>query len=168
MNIDFRKVLYAVALIVIQCILDNFVDLGIYVRIVLIPCIILVLPYRYRTISSMLLAFIIGVCVDIFTTGIIGLNAGALTAVAFVRQKLLHAILDERNMERHDSPDVKVMGMGKAVFYLFSSYLVFFCTYIFLDNFGFRPFGINIIKIVAGTIISSTITLWIFKNHKKA
>lgn len=167
MNIDFRKVLYAVALIVIQCILDNFVDLGIYVRIVLIPCIILVLPYRYRTISSMLLAFIIGVCVDIFTTGIIGLNAGALTAVAFVRQKLLHAILDERNMERHDSPDVRVMGMGKALFYLLFSYLAFFCTYILLDNFGLKPFGINAIKIAGSTVINGVIALWLLKHHKK-
>ena len=105
MNIDFKKILFTLLVIVVQCVLDNYVDLSIYVRIVLVPYLILILPYRYRTISTMILAFLIGLSVDIFTTGVLGMNAGALVAVAFIRQKMLHAIMDERNMERHDRPE---------------------------------------------------------------
>ncbi|MBO7248805.1 MAG: hypothetical protein J6U88_01835 [Bacteroidales bacterium] len=167
MNIDFKKIFFALAIIVVQCILDNYVDLGIYLRIVLVPYLILILPYRYRTISAMIMAFLIGLTVDIFTTGVLGTNAGALTAVAFIRQKMLYAIMDERNMERHDSPDFKVMGVGKGIFYIGVPYLLFFIVYTLLDNFGMRPFAITIPKILAGTIVSGVISMLLFKNYKK-
>jgi rod shape-determining protein MreD len=167
MNVDFKKILYALVIIVVQCILDNYVDLSIYLRIVLVPYLILILPYRYRTISAMILAFFIGLAVDIFTTGVLGINAGALTAVAFIRQKMLHAIMDERNMERHDSPDLKVMGVGKGLFYIGVPYLLFFIISVLLDNFSIRPLAITIPKILAGTIVSGVISMLLFKNYKK-
>jgi hypothetical protein len=167
MNVDFKKILYALVIIVVQCILDNYVDLSIYLRIVLVPYLILILPYRYRTISAMILAFFIGLAVDIFTTGVLRINAGALTAVAFIRQKMLHAIMDERNMERHDSPDLKVMGVGKGLFYIGVPYLLFFIISVLLDNFSIRPLAITIPKILAGTIVSGVISMLLFKNYKK-
>jgi rod shape-determining protein MreD len=167
MNVDFKKILYALVIIVVQCILDNYVDLSIYLRIVLVPYLILILPYRYRTISAMILAFFIGLAVDIFTTGVLGINAGALTAVAFIRQKMLHAIMDERNMERHDSPDLKVMGVGKGLFYIGVPYLLFFIISVLLDNFSIRPLAITIPRILAGTIVSGVISMLLFKNYKK-
>jgi hypothetical protein len=167
MNVDFKKILYALVIIVVQCILDNYVDLSIYLRIVIVPYLILILPYRYRTISAMILAFFIGLAVDIFTTGVLGINAGALTAVAFIRQKMLHAIMDERNMERHDSPDLKVMGVGKGLFYIGVPYLLFFIISVLLDNFSIRPLAITIPKILAGTIVSGVISMLLFKNYKK-
>lgn len=167
MNIDFKKILFALLVIVVQCVLDNYVDLSIYVRIALVPYLILILPYRYRTISTMILAFLIGLSVDIFTTGVLGMNAGALVAVAFIRQKMLHAIMDERNMERHDSPDLKVMGVGKGLFYIGVPYLLFFIVYTLLDNFSLRPVAITIPKILIGTVISGGISLLLFKNYKK-
>lgn len=167
MNIDFRVLLHWVIVIVLQCILDNYVDLGIYTRIVLLPYLILTLPYRYLTISSMVLAFLTGLCVDIFTTGVLGLNAGALVGVAFVRQKMLHSFIDERNIERHDSPDVKAMGTGRSIFYVFFSHLVFFTLHTILDNFGFTPAMITIPKIAIGTVVSGLIGYILFRNHKK-
>jgi hypothetical protein len=115
----------------------------------------------------MILAFFIGLAVDIFTTGVLGINAGALTAVAFIRQKMLHAIMDERNMERHDSPDLKVMGVGKGLFYIGVPYLLFFIISVLLDNFSIRPLAITIPKILAGTIVSGVISMLLFKNYKK-
>jgi rod shape-determining protein MreD len=167
MNIDFKKILYVMALVIIQCLLDNFVDLSVYIRIVILPYIILILPYRYNTIPTMLLAFIIGLAVDVLTTGVLGLNAGALTSVAFIRQKLLHMILDERNMKRHDSPDYKVMGLGKSLFYIAFPSIVYFTIYILLDNYGFHPYHITIPKIIIGAVICTAIGLILFKNQKK-
>lgn len=167
MNIDIRKIVFAFAILVLQCILDNYADLGPYVRIVLVPFIVLVLPYRYKTISAMIIAFLAGLSVDIFTTGILGLNAGAMTAVAFVRQKVLHSILDERNMERHDSPDLKVFGFTKGFFYVFFHYLVFFVAYTALDNFSFSPFGFYLSKILLSTAASGTISILILGKQGK-
>lgn len=167
MNIDFRKIIYPLIIVVLQCILDNYADLGLYVRVVLIPYIILILPYRYKTISTMIIAFLIGLSVDIFTTGVMGLNAGAMTAVAFVRQKVLHSILDERNMERHDSPDLKVFGLTKGVLYLLFHYLIFFSAYTALDNFSFSPIGFYTAKILFSTVVSSVISILLFGKQKK-
>lgn len=168
MNIDFRVLLHWVIVIVLQCILDNYIDLGIYTRIVLLPYLILTLPYKYLTISSMILAFLTGLTVDVFTTGVLGLNAGALAGVAFVRQKILHSFIDERNIERHDSPDSKAMGTGRSLFYVLFSYLVFFTLHTLLDNFSFSPAMITLPKIVVGTIISGLIGYILFRKHKKS
>lgn len=168
MNIDFRVILQWVIIIALQCILDNYVDLGIYTRIVLLPILILTLPYRYLTISSMILAFLTGLSVDIFTTGVLGLNAGALAGVAFVRQKMLHTFIDERNIERHDSPDHKAMGTGRGLFYVLFSYFVFFTIHTILDNFGFTPILITLPKIAVGTITGGLIGYILFRKYKKA
>ncbi len=167
MNIDFKKILYFVFVIIIQCIMDNYMDLGIYTRVLLLPYLILILPYRYKTVVTMLLAFCIGLLVDIFTTGTLGLNAGALVCVAFVRQKMLHAIMDERNMERHDSPDFKVLGLGKSAFYFMLPYLLYFIFYTMVDNFGFAPTAITLPKILISTTVSGVAGLLLFKQYKK-
>ncbi len=167
MNISLKKILYILMVLFFQCLLDNYADLGLYLRIVIIPFVILMLPYRYKTISTMIIAFLLGLTVDLFTSGVLGLNAGAMTAVAFVRQKVLHSILDERNMERHDSPDYIVLGLGKGLFYIMFHYIVFFTAYTLLDNMGFAPFGLTVTKILLSTSVSGLIALWALKKYKK-
>lgn len=167
MNISMKKIFYILMVLCLQCLLDNYADLGLYLRIVIIPFVILMLPYRYKTISTMIIAFLLGLTVDIFTSGVLGLNAGAMTAVAFVRQKVLHSILDERNMERHDSPDIIVLGLGKGLFYVMFHYIVFFTAYTLLDNMGFAPFGLILSKILLSTAVSGLIALWSLKKYKK-
>lgn len=167
MNIDLKSILYILLILVIQTILDNYVDLGLHLHIVILPIIILLLPYRYKTLHTMILAFVLGLAVDIFTTGILGLYAGALTAVAFVRQKILHSMLDDRNMERHDRPDYKVFGFGKGIFYTMFHYLTFFVVYTLLDNMGIHPIGQSLIKVLFSTLTSGLIALWLFKMFKK-
>lgn len=167
MKIDYRRIIYIVTLIIVQCIFDNYVDLGPYFRFVLIPVLVLVLPYRFKTIITMLIAFVIGLIVDIFTTGVLGLNAGAMVAAAFIRQKILYSILDERNIERHDRPDFVVFGISKSLFYTISLYMVYFIAYTLLDNFGLSPIGFNLIKMGIGIAVNSAIGLYLFKIYKK-
>lgn len=168
MKIDFKRLLIILLAIVVQIILDNYCDLGLYIRILILPVIILTLPYKVKTIEAMCIAFLIGVVTDIFTSGVIGLNAGALAASALVRRKILYSILDERNIDRHDYPNYRVMGLSKSALYVSVPYIVYFITYTLLDNYSFSPFSLSIPTILICSGINTVLGLFIFSrvsNH---
>lgn len=167
MNIDLKRLIYILFIIIVQCILDNYIDLGLHLHLMVLPHLILILPYRYKTITAMVIAFAIGITVDIFTTGVLGTNAGALVCTAFIRQKLLYSFLDERNMDNYDSPSYMILGPNKGILYVFCSYFAFCSAYVVLENMGIQPVTFNLLKIVTGTFANGIIGLILFRRYKK-
>lgn len=167
MNINIKRLSLIVLIIILQVVLDNYCDLGVYLRIVLLPYLILTLPYRIKTIEAMVIAFILGLVVDLFTTGVVGLNSGALAASALVRRKILYSILDERNIDKYDYPNFRAMGNMKGGFYFILPYLAFFIVYILLDNFSLSPFWWNLQRIVICSVVNTIIGLVLFSFNKR-
>lgn len=151
MNIDIKKILYCILLIAIQLLLDNYLDLGIYIYLFIVPYFILFLPYRYKTIPTMFLAFFAGLAIDFLSNGVLGLNAGALTTMALFRQSFMQLVVNEQSMDKYETPTLKDMGILRYSLFVLLSYLVFFITFSLLDNFGSGMVLISILK----TIISS-------------
>ena len=114
-----RKAISIILIIVIQLLIDNYLNLGLYLYVAIFPFLILTLPYRYKTIPTMLLSFLLGLSIDFLSNGVLGLNAGALTAMAFVRQGLLQNLSMSKvweNMIHRQLKDWDLVG-SSFIFY---------------------------------------------------
>ncbi len=155
MKSNLRYILFCLLIFVCQVLINNYLNLGVYVYVFLIPYIILFLPYKVKTINLMLLAFLLGLGVDIFGNGVLGLNTAALTALAFCRNFFLSRIVNEKNVDKNYAPTSYELGFGHYVAYISLSLLVFFLFYVPLDNMSLTPLLFNTLRIVIGCIVNT-------------
>lgn len=67
---------------ILQILICNYVDIGAYVYICILPLIIINIPMKTNINITMLAAFGIGLLLDMFAGGVMGLNAAAATMLA--------------------------------------------------------------------------------------
>ena len=84
-----------ICFVALQILVCNYLNLGYLLTLSFLPVIVLLIPIRFSTISSMLIAFASGLLVDLLGDGVLGLNILALVPVALVRKGLLRFIFGQ-------------------------------------------------------------------------
>ena len=141
-----------ISLVVIQVLILNQVQFSGFVN----PCIyilfILLLPLNLPRYALLLLAFLLGITIDVFSNSL-GIHAAATVFIAYLRPYVNRSI-SSREEDRNDSP-----GLAQNKFQWFLSYpsiLVFFHTIVlfYLEVFSFSHFFETILKIVISSVFS--------------
>lgn len=154
MRMNITTVFMIIFFIIVQLLVDNYLSLGARVSITILPIMILCFSYKYDTIPMMLIAFGLGLSVDILGNGIIGLNAAALVAVAFTRKTFLKHLVNQKNIEKLSAPSTREMGLVPYIIYLLFSYIIFFAIYIPLESLSIYPIFPNLIKFTLCIVIN--------------
>ncbi|MBR1769013.1 MAG: rod shape-determining protein MreD [Bacteroidales bacterium] len=114
---------------------------------------IILLPYntpRWLTLTS---SFLLGICVDIFSSQM-GINAFACTLVAFIRPLLLNAF--SGNIENtFQRPSASRLGFVNFLFYVIILVAIHHLTYFLLGTFALN----EIISVLFRTLISLAATV---------
>lgn len=137
----WKYIIIGIILILAQGALDNYVNLSLYLNITLFMFPLLVLPVRMGTVPVMLIAFVLGLIVDILGNGIPGLTSAALTVAALARKQLLGLTVPKENSSNDRKSTIEGMGITRFAVYSASMSFIFLLAYILLDSSGFRPFG---------------------------
>ncbi len=140
-------------------ILNNINALG-YINPFVYPLAILALPFITSEVVLLLLAFIMGLCVDVFSdTG--GMHAAALVMLAFCRPYIIRLITPSGGYEGDDRPSI--FSMGLIWFLMYSGILLFIhhFTFFFLRIFSFREMGSTLLRVLLSTFCSLLITAMI-------
>lgn len=114
---------------------------------------ILLLPFETSKAFLIILGFITGITVDIFSQTI-GLHAGASVLMAFLRPFVLDMILPRENMEAQTSPSLRILGFQDFLKYIF---LLVFIHHTFLfvaEVFRFNDFIFTLLRIFISTVFS--------------
>lgn len=148
-----------IALIILQMVIYNYVHLSPYIVINILPFLILKLSLNKSTISTMFLALAIGLCVDAFSDGILGLNALALIPIAFARRTMVAYILGQDTIRRNESFSVRQNGLLRISALLIISLFVFFSIYVVADSAGTRGPAFNATRIIASTFFSYIVSI---------
>lgn len=159
MSSQIKFLLVSFVIFVIQILASNYLNINVYIYLFIIPYIILSLPFRYKTISVMIISFLAGIVIDFTCDNIIGLNAAALTAMAFTRHFLLSRLVNEKNVDKNDYPSITVMGVAPYLAYILFSLTFFFLVYIPLETFSFRPFLFQFLRCITGISINTILIL---------
>jgi rod shape-determining protein MreD len=139
------------------------------------PCIyvlfILLLPVGHSRTTALLWAFCLGLCVDLLTSDVIGLNTAVTVALAFIRPYLLKLFLPKSDIDAFIIPTSKTLGMRQFLGYSSLSLLFHQTLFFFLDTFTFYDIFHTLLRILLSTICSVIFILLLqalFHGSRKA
>ena len=120
--------------------------------------IILLMPFETPGWLLLLLSFILGIIIDIFTDTI-GLNSFSCVLIAFLRPLVLGSMAPRGGYDAGTFPRVFYMGLIWFIRYSLILIIVHQFAYYFLDDFGFRHFGRVLLKVLIGTFFTALLVI---------
>ena len=154
-------------LVLLQVLLLNNVQLSGYLNPYLYVLFILVLPFETPGWLVLILGFIIGFSVDIFSNTL-GINAAATVLMAFARQNILKELEPRGGFEMNSSPDIHIYGFWWFVKYSFILILIHHIYLFYLAVFSFHFFFKTLFLSIMNAIIScGIIVLSQYVSHRK-
>ncbi len=153
MHIYIQNILRFVLLVLFQVlVLNNIQFLG-YVCPYIYLLFILSLPVQTPRWLTLILAFIIGLTVDVFSNTM-GLHAFATVFMAFLRYPVIKLFVSLEENE-NPSPSLKTFGIANYIKYMLLLVLIHHVVLFSMEAFNFIGFGVLMLK----TLISSVVTI---------
>lgn len=153
-NILLRNIIRFIALVFIQVFIFNNIHLTSYGVIPIVYTLyIILLPFETPKWLVMILAFLIGFIVDVFSDTL-GLNAAASVLIAFIRPVILNYLASRDGYEIGTFPRVYYQGINWFLKYALSLTLVHQLAYYLLESLGFENIFIILFKVVLASIVS--------------
>ncbi|MBQ7750897.1 MAG: hypothetical protein IJR77_06735 [Bacteroidales bacterium] len=135
-------------MVVAQILLCNYLHLGPYVTVSILPALILCLPIRTPAPLAMVIAFATGLAVDFLAEGLPGINAFSLVPVALLRIPVISLVFGEDMISRKEEFSARRNGFGKTALAIIMVQALFLLLYIAVDGAGTRSFGFNTVRFV--------------------
>jgi len=120
--------------------------------------IILLLPFEIPDWMLLLISFLIGLVIDIFTDSM-GLNSSACVIMSFIRPLVLRTLSPRGGYDAGTQPRVHYMGLPWFLQYAGILVFVHQFSYYFLEDFTFDHVWRVLIKIIIGTFFSLMLIL---------
>ncbi|TDQ13777.1 rod shape-determining protein MreD [Algoriphagus boseongensis] len=114
---------------------------------------LLILPLNLRTIPLLLIAFGMGLVIDVFYETI-GMHTAAATFMAFARPIWLKAVSPTGGYDDMQYPTLSEMGTGWFLSYAFPLVFAFSIVFFSIDHWGFGSF----FSVLNKSFFSSTLT----------
>ena len=119
---------------------------------------ILMLPNETNNLALMVIAFVMGFCVDIFYDSL-GLHAFSLVMVAYLRNYWLNAITPQGGYDSNLSPSMAVNGLQWFLVYTLPLVFVHHSVLFFVEAGGFGLFWFTMLKIIGSLVFTTTVML---------
>jgi hypothetical protein len=138
-RLSATHVLTSIALVLSQILLFKNVQIPIYdqyvISILVYPGVILFLPIGIRNSPLILIAFIIGLIIDLFYQSL-GIHTAALVLTAFIRPTVLKILEPRLPYTSGDSPGFQLEGVGWFLAYLSILLSIHIVVYFSFDAFS--------------------------------
>jgi len=149
-----------VLLCLLQVLVFNNLNLGGYVNPFPYIYLILILPISIGRIQLLLIGFLLGLTVDVFSnTG--GLHAAATTLIAFYRPLYLKAQSPREGYELTAIPHIKVFGLAWFIPYALLIVLIHHVTLFYLEAFRFADFFHTLLRTLLSSVLTMAIIVFI-------
>lgn len=148
-----KYVLAFVGLLLLQVLVLNNVELSYYINPYVYPLIILMMPFRISQTVLMLVAFVCGFTVDVFSNTP-GMHASALVMMAFLRPSIVRAITPRTGYETTEIPSARVFGLTWYLTYAGILMGVHHLIYFFLEIFSFKGLFNTLGKVLVSGLFS--------------
>jgi len=155
-NTFFRYLLWLILFVVLQTLIFSRLPLGTYVYPMIYVLFILMLPITYSFSALLLWAFLLGLCIDVFTNGILGAHAAATVAIAYIRPFILKLVTVREDRENNTQFITKnTMRSRFFITYISLAIVLHHIIYFLIDTFSF----FNIIHTFLLIILSSVLSI---------
>lgn len=152
-----RNILRFILLLLIQVVVLNNVQFSVFVNPYLYVIFITMLPLRMPKSLVMIIAFVTGIAVGMFTNNV-GFHAAACTFAAFCRPGILRLLSPREGYDAETKPDIHDMGFSWFLAYNSLMILAHHFVLFYLEVFRFSEFLQTFLRV----ILSAVFTLSIF------
>jgi len=160
MNSTFVRRLLAFTLVVLlQCFIFSKLPLGTYVQPCIYPLFVLLLPAGYSQVKALLWAFMLGLCIDLLSTDVIGINTMATVALALIRPYVLKLFLSKSDADAYLFPTIRTLGIRPFTGYVLLTMLGHQTLYYMLDSFTLANSVHTFARIALSTLCSATLVI---------
>ncbi len=154
-----RQIIIYAVVILLQVILNNYVNLGPLIYLCLIPLLIIYLPLDQKNYITLIIAFGLGLIIDILSDGVLGLNAGAATLVALVYKPIFYPIFQKNNYSKKYIPPIRESGLWHHVLYLIIILAIYFFFYIAFDGLAKTTLLVSLIRYLVNIVVNLALAI---------
>jgi len=169
---DFLKYsIWFICLVLLQEFLFNNIQFSNFLTPYVYVFLILILPFSMSASVAMPIAFVLGLSVDIISSGILGAHAAACVAIAYFRGFFIAAILSKGAYDNIATAAAKNISLSKFISYSFTLVLLHHTILFFIETFSFSNVIFTIIRILVSSIVSTIFIIllkYIFQKQKEA
>ncbi len=152
-------IFYFVLLFLLQLVISDYVHLGPWICLNLIPLLILLIPLSFRPHAVLLIAFGLGLGLDLLSDGVPGLNAFAAVLAAAPRKFFYRTMVNADRQDKTEVPLMGEVGLVKYIKYLAVLTAIYLVAYVLVDCISFRPAGFIALKVIASWLASTVLCL---------
>src|ERR1035437_2814316 len=156
-----RYIVMFFVLVLLQVLILNNIQLSGYLNPYMYVLFILLLPFETPGWLVLILGFLLGLSVDIFSNTL-GINAAATVLMAFSRQHLLRKLAPRGGFEMNASPNIHTYGLWWFVKYSLILILIHHLYLFYLAVFSFQFF----FKTLFLSILNALITCGVIEAFK--
>lgn len=141
-------------LVLLQVLILNNIQISGYINPYLYILFIITLPIHLKKWAILVIAFVLGICIDMFcNTG--GLHAAATLLIAYVRQPLLELFSPREGFNATSKPDLNQLGVQSFLYYALAMTSIHHLFFFFLEEFSFSEF----FRVIFRSILSILFTM---------
>lgn len=149
-----RQIIIYAVVILLQVIINNYVYLGPMVYICLLPLLVMYLPLDQKPYISLIIAFGLGLIIDILADGVLGLNAGAATLLALVYKPLFYPVFQKNNYSKKFIPAIRESNIWHHVLYLLIIIAIYFLFYIAFDGLATTTLIVSLTRYLVNVAVN--------------
>ncbi len=158
-NLLKNSLRFALFILLQVFLLDKIPPINEFIVPILYFLFILWLPFNISKTQLLLLGFLFGFVLDIFTKSP-GLHASACTLIAYIRPFIIHLLMPKETYEtNYIEPSIISMGFLPYMIYVFTLTIMHHFYLILLEWISFGDFVFFIGKLIASTGISMLLIL---------
>ncbi len=145
-------------LVLFQSVILNNIELGGYINPYLYVLFILLLPFETPKGVLLILAFFIGLSVDMFSNTM-GVHASASVFMAYCRPHVLKLVAPRDGYDAETKPTIKSLGF--RWFLVYASFLIFahHIFLFFIEVFRFSEFFLTLWRVILSSILTIILVL---------
>ena len=152
-NLVSRNIVRFFFLILFQVLILNHINLGGYTNPYLYVYFILLLPFATPRWLLLILAFIMGLSIDIFSNTP-GLNAAATVLIAFLRPYVIRSISNIPEEELGIQPSMRILGFKWFLSYATILVVIHNFALFYLEIFRFAEFFQTLFRVILSSIFT--------------
>ncbi|MEI7801589.1 MAG: rod shape-determining protein MreD [Bacteroidota bacterium] len=149
----FYQLLRFVVLVLLQVLVLNNLQLPGVFNPYIYPLFLLLLPLRMPLWLLLLLGFLSGLTLDLFSNTM-GMHAAASVLLCFMRPQVLKLIEPSGGYEQTDKPTLSHMGFRWFATYAAILLVIHHLFFFFLETLEFGQVGFMLLKIILSTALS--------------
>ena len=154
---NINNALLFIGLILLQVIVLNNINFLGYINPFLYILFIFLYPIRKDDAGMLVLAFLLGLFIDMFSDSG-GINAAATLFIAFVRIPVLQSVIGKRELD-YGAVNIFKLPFPKLLLYVFILTAMHHLLVFGLEYFKWSKFGIILLKTVLTTIFTIILTM---------